>query len=206
VTRTGMVLVSGIGLVAAALLALPAQAQDATAATPPAPDAQPPGTIEPAPTTPAPVCPSATSLKQCKAACDSQFPPKPKVEAPEDASARARLAIHGWWTLGAGAALLIAGGVSGGVALHLNAELKKECPGGSCPPEQYSDLDTRDRLSVASTVLLAGGLAASVVGILLLAVFSRTPKLSDAEEVEPAAAFAPSFGPGAAGAVVEWRF
>jgi len=154
----------------------------------------------------APICPAATSLNQCKSACQIQFPAKPKVETPVDEAARARLAVHGWWTLGAGAALLIGGGIAGGVALHLDKELSTVCTGGSCPPAQHADLDTRDRLAVTSTVLFAAGVAASAVGILILAVFARTPKLSDAVEDETAAAFAPTFGPSAAGAVVAWRF
>jgi hypothetical protein len=200
VARTEVIVLCGVMLSAALLCGGKAGAQEPPPAGAPA--------LAPAPEATAPaVCPAATSLKQCTAACQAQFPPKPKVELPEDLAARARLAIHGWWALGAGAALLVAGGITGGVTLHLDNELSKECPGGSCPLSRHADLDRRDRLAVTSTVLVAGGVAASAVGILILAVFARTPKMSEDESgEEPAAAFVPALGPNAAGAAMAWRF
>lgn len=202
--RTELTVLCWVALAAAGLRSAPASAQEAAqapaeAATPPAETAP---AVEPAPA----ICPSATSLKECTAACQKQFPPKPKVELPEDYAARARLAVHGWWAVGAGAALLVAGGITGGVALHFDKELAGDCPGGSCPPARHADLDTRDRLAVTSTVLIAGGVAASAVGILILTVFSRTPKMTDPDAEQPAVAFAPAAGPGATGAVIGWRF
>jgi len=201
VARTEVTVLCGIMLSTAMLCGAPARSQEAPSADAPV-VAPTPETAEPA----APVCPAAASLSQCKATCQAQFPPKPKVETPIDAAARARLAVHGWWTLGAGAALLIGGGIAGGVALHLDKELSNVCNGGSCPPTRHADLDTRDRLAVTSTVLIAGGVAASAIGILILAVFSRTPDLSEVEEEEPSAMFTPAFGPSVAGAAVTWRF
>jgi hypothetical protein len=218
VARTEVTVLSCVALAVATLYGLPVRAQEAPSADAPAvapapeaaesvaagaADAAPTDLAEPAPPV---VCPAATSLKQCTAACSAQFPPKPKIELPEDATARARLGVHGWWALGAGVALLIGGGITGGVALHLNKELSKECESGSCPPAQHAVLDTRDRLAVTSTVLIAGGVAASAVGILILAVFARTPKMSDDEREGPAAALIPAVGPGIAGAAVAWRF
>jgi hypothetical protein len=211
VARTEVTVLSGIVLAVATLCGLPARSQEASPAdapvVAPAPiDAASAVTAEAPAAAPPAICPTATSLKQCTAACSAQFPPKPKIELPVDATARARLGVHGWWALGAGVALLIGGGITGGVALHLDKELSKECEGGSCPPAQHADLDTRDRLAVTSTVLIAGGVAASAVGILILAVFARTPKMSEDESEGPAAALVPAVGPGVAGAAVAWRF
>jgi hypothetical protein len=149
------------------------------------------------------LCAAAQNYKQCKVFCQLQFPPKVKVKTRDEKAERAKLAVHGWWALGAGVALLIGGSVTGGVALHMNGELSKKCPGGSCPPERHAELDTRDRLGVTSTVLVAGGVAASAVGILILAVFSRPPK-EDGDK--SAAAFVPSIGPNVVGATLAWRF
>ena len=148
-----------------------------------------------------PLCAAAGSYKECKILCRVQFLPmikKQKKKAEED---KAKLAVHGWWTLGAGVVLLVGGGVTGGIAIHLNKELEEKCPGGACGPAKYSDLDTRDRLAVTSTILVAGGVAASAVGILILAVFARPAKIK-ADTV----AFAPSLGPDGAGATLVWRF
>jgi hypothetical protein len=186
-----------IAVLIAAAVGAPALAQEAAASgeavTPEAP----------APPAPLPKCAEATSFKTCKAACREQFPPKPRVETRDERLDRERLAVHGWWALGTGAAFLIAGGIIGGVTLHLNGELVADCRGGVCPPSRHADLDTRDRLAVTSTVLVAAGVGASAVGILILAVFSRPPK--DGGE-QPAAAFAPIAGPQGAGAAWTWRF
>jgi hypothetical protein len=191
VTRCGWT-VLGCLVAACAALAAPARAQEATAPQPP-----PPETALVA----QPACALTTSYKTCRAACREMFPPKPKVETVDEAADRARLAIHGWWALGTGGALLVAGAVMGGVALHLNAELGDECPGGSCPPAYHSELDTRDHLAVSSTILLGAGVAASAVGILILSVFSRPPKGE-----APKTAFTPVATPGTAGATWAWRF
>jgi hypothetical protein len=180
----------------------PPQAEDA-ATDVPAGGATTDAPINAAPAMKITVCSTAKNYKECKLLCGLQFPPKIKPKKTDEAQELARLAVHGWWSLGAGVALLVGGSVAGGVALHLNKELSKECTGGSCPPERHADLDTRDRLGVTSTVLIAGGVAASAVGILILAVFSRPPK---AEGEKPAAAFVPSLGPDAVGATLAWRF
>ncbi len=148
---------------------------------------------------PAPTCDDATSKKACRAACDEKF----KKEKKEVIVVRdPRLRIHGAWALGIGGALLAAGGVTGGVALKLNGELEGQCPDGSCPPSKHGDLDTRNRLAVSSTILLASGFTFSFVAILVLAVFA--PKKTVEREV--AFAFTPVIGPDVVGTGLEWRF
>ena len=194
----GKVIVLGFVVAACAALAPPARAQET--ATPPAPVTTP----APAPAAaPQPACALATSYNTCRAACREMFPPKPKVETTAEALDRTKLRVSGWWTLGTGAALLVAGGIAGGVALHLNGELHDECPGGSCPPAYHGDLDERDRLAVSSTVLLGAGVAATAVGVLILTVFSRPPKGGTAGAT---AALSPVAAPGGGGAVWTWRF
>ncbi len=190
----GKTIVLGLVVAACAALAPPARAQEATA--PPAPVTAPAAA-------PQPTCALATSYKTCQAACREMFPPKPKVETTAEALDRAKLAVSGWWTLGTGAALLVAGGITGGVALHLNAELRGECTGGSCPPTYHADLDARDHLAVSSTVLLGAGIAAAAVGVLILTVFSRPPK---GATTGATAALTPVAAPGGGGAVWTWRF
>jgi hypothetical protein len=115
-------------------------------------------------------------------------PPKEKVEkAPvketqkveknsgEDAAqekkpgARA-LAIGGYAAAGLGAGLLVAGAVTGGLALSLSKDLEKKCAGNECPPAQHDDVDRMNAMAMASTVLLAVGGAAAATGIALIIV------------------------------------
>jgi hypothetical protein len=200
-----------VAIVAAAVLrAAPAFCQEEEAATAPpaasaeeaAPtDAEVVAVSEPPVKKGLPLCAAATSYKECKVLCRAQFLTKIKAAAAKKELDKAKLAVHGWWTLGAGVALLVGGGVTGGVAIHLNKELQGACDGGSCSPAYHADIDTRDRLAVTSTILVAGGVAASAVGVLILAVFARPAKAK-----ADAVAFAPSLGPDAAGATLAWRF
>jgi hypothetical protein len=188
----------------AAAFAPVARSQDASPAAPEAaeaPTAEPVAETPPPP--PRPACGFATSYNSCTAACREMFPPKPKVETRSEASDRAKLAVHGWWALGVGAALLVAGGATGGAALHLNSELGDACPGGSCPPERHADIDTRDRLAVSSTVLLSAGIAASAVGTLILTIFSRPPRNGGSR---PKTALSPLAAPRTTGVAWTWRF
>jgi len=90
----------------------------------------------------------------------------------EDGEPASGRAAWGWTATGVGAALMIAGGVTGGLALYKNSELRDACSDGDCLTEQqHDDVDTRDRLATSSTVLLATGAAVAVVGVLLLTVF-----------------------------------
>jgi len=115
------------------------------------------------------------------------------------------LKTWGWVTLGAGAAVAIAGGVVGGVALSLDKKLQDDCPNNVCAPSQRDDIDKRDNLGVASTVLIAAGAAVAATGAVLLIVGYKKGETND----EPGTAevsLVPSAGPGFAGAVLSGRF
>lgn len=112
------------------------------------------------------------------------------------------LNTHGWIALGIGAAALIAGGVTGGLALYLDSELESKCPEGQCPPGEHDRLDRRDALATSSTALLASGFAMAMVGLLVLTVFAPDTEEDDGGEV----ALLPLAGPRLTGAALEWRF
>lgn len=94
-------------------------------------------------------------------------PDAPAQEQPEPGS---KLPAWGWSTLGVGAALLIGGGVTGGIALSLNGDIEDNCPNGDCPPAYHDDLDKRDALAITTNVLLATGGALAATGAVLLIV------------------------------------
>jgi len=97
-----------------------------------------------------------------------------KEETSEDAGAAppVRLRAWGWAALVGGAAAVIAGGVLGGLALRLDADLAGDCPGGVCPTSRHDDLDRRDDLAGGCTALIGLGAAAALAGVLILTVFS----------------------------------
>ncbi|MCP4197613.1 MAG: hypothetical protein GY762_10740 [Proteobacteria bacterium] len=112
------------------------------------------------------------------------------------------LEIAGWATLAGGAALLIAGTVTGAMALSLNKDLKDDCRNGC--PGRGDDIDKRDNLAMSTNFLLAFGAAAAVAGsvIIIVAYADKERKAKAAQQVS----LRPIIGPQTVGAVLEWRF
>ena len=86
---------------------------------------------------------------------------------------------RGTWGLiigGVGAAGLVAGGVTGGLALGQHDALAAACPNGQCPPGKRGDVDAYELLGTLSTVgFIAGGvLAAAGVTVWLTAPKAKT--------------------------------
>jgi hypothetical protein len=116
-----------------------------------------------------------------------------------DVSDTSPVSTWGWVTLGLGGALLVGGGVTGGMAMSLDDELSEPCGDGGCPPSKHEDLDKRDALAITTNVLLAVGGTAVVAGVLMLTVF-------DGDEDEVDVGLAPAAGSGFAGVTVTGRF
>jgi len=126
---------------------------------------------------------------------------EPQPTAPEQPPAQGNtLRSAGWVTLGLGAALLIGGGVTGGLALKQNDDLDGRCDGG-CPPEFHEDNDRLKALAVTTDVLLGVGGAAAAAGIIMLIVSA-----GDESDKGGDVAVAPAGGPGFAGAAIQGRF
>lgn len=120
----------------------------------------------------------------------------PAMPAQTNRKKSAPLKMWGWASVGLGGAALIAGGITGGIALSKNSELKKKCESSGCYGTEYDSLDTRDALAVSSTVLLAAGGAIAVTGLVLLIVGHK------GEAASPPVSLMPSPG----GVVIEGRF
>jgi hypothetical protein len=76
-----------------------------------------------------------------------------------------------WVALGVGGAGLIAGGITGGLALGAHSNLQNKCGGGSgtCPPSAQSDVDSYNTFGAISTVgFVVGGVGAAAGVVLLL--------------------------------------
>lgn len=113
--------------------------------------------VAPAPESGAKAAPApATAPAQTEVATSS---PPPPPAAPNHTAA-----YVAW---GVGAAGLATGGVLGFLTLQKHNDLKDQCPGGVCPPEQQSDLDSAKKLGNISTVAFAVGGAGVVLGTVL---------------------------------------
>jgi len=104
--------------------------------------------------------------------------PEPDAPAEADTTSPNPRVVWGWTAVGVGAAVLIAGAVTGGMALSKNADIKDNCDGGDCLPAWHGEVDKRDRLALATDVLLPTGAAVAVVGVLLLTVFKGEEKVA----------------------------
>lgn len=86
----------------------------------------------------------------------------------EDTSGSSGLKVWGWVTLGAGAAVLIAGGVVGGLALSQSGKLEEACPDGNCSPARGGEVDALGSMALTADILIGVGAAAAVAGVVLL--------------------------------------
>lgn len=125
--------------------------------------------------------------------------PGPQQPAPEQAAAPSSSgrSILPWIAFGVGGVGLGLGAVTGILALGKHSDLSKACTGGTCGPDQQSNLDSYHTLGMLSTVgfIVAGVGAAAGVTLLVL-----QPKATpDAAPAAPAARLV--VGPGSIGAV-----
>jgi hypothetical protein len=125
--------------------------------------------------------------------------PGPAKSPPEEPvpAGHGALWTGGWAVTGIGAALLVAGGITGGLALSAGNQLESDYPDG-VPRADEDKVDRMDRLAVATNVLLGVGGAAVVAGVVLLVL--------DDGPGESAVILTPAAGPGFAGAALTGRF
>lgn len=103
----------------------------------------------------------------------------PQPAGPEDqgsASTGDTLRLVGFIALGVGAAGLIVGGVTGGLAIGKHGDLTDACgDDGQCPTDQQANLDDFNTFGTVSTVgFIAGGVLAAAGLVLVLVAPSDT--------------------------------
>ena len=103
-------------------------------------------------------------------------------------------ALIGWVSAGAGAVFLIAGGVTGGLALARNSKLKDRCADKQCDQKDKDYSMGRDLLAISSNVAIGIGAAAAVTGVVLL-VLSKRSKDHEGDDSEATVSVAPSVFP-----------
>jgi len=117
------------------------------------------------------------------------------------ASPTKKLTIAGWTLTGSGAALLIGGAITGGLAMGKDSDLSKQCEGSSCPGNSDGDIKSLDNLAMVTNLLLGVGAAAAITGAVLLIVAAKKEKKQAAE-----LALTPVWSPNFGGLAIEGRF
>jgi hypothetical protein len=115
---------------------------------------------------------------------------------------RSGLRVGGWVLVGIGGAMLVAGAVTGAMALRLDGDLYDDCPDGHCADDRQSDIDRLGALSAVTDVMLFAGGAVAVTGAVLLIADAVKNK----ESADGAVSVSPAIGAGFGGAFVEGRF
>lgn len=113
-------------------------------------------------------------------------------EAPPDSSG---LSPWVWVGFGVGGAGLIAGTITGALALQTTSVLSEECPNQVCSSDLEADVDKGVILSHVSTIGFAVGVAGVGVGVVALLLSS-----SDDDETAATLGVEPLVGPGLVGA------
>lgn len=107
----------------------------------------------------------------------------------------------GYVLIGVGAAGIVAGGITGGMALQKKSNL--DCPDNHCAGTQKDDLDSAKSLALVSTLGFAVGIPAVAVGTVLLLTSSSSEKKAAKQQPRHFAA-KPYFGATSAGVVGEF--
>ncbi len=130
----------------------------------------------------------------------AQKPPPQEPAPPAEKDEPRWLIPGGYITLGLGAAVLISGSVTGGTALSINSDLKKECENELCPADQGSDLKKMNAMATATNVLIGVGSIATATGVVMLVIGYHRQKGSADNIV-----LTPIVGPNLAGVAVSGR-
>ncbi|HEX3774747.1 MAG TPA: hypothetical protein VHV51_09805 [Polyangiaceae bacterium] len=97
----------------------------------------------------------ASTLLDTSAPAPSEAPPKRKPTL-------------AYVAIGVGGAGILAGGISGILAMSKHSQLSKACPGGACPNDQSDNLDSYHTLATVSDIGFAIGIPIAATGVALL--------------------------------------
>jgi len=98
------------------------------------------------------------------------LPEPAPVQAEPNMVARgpAPLRVGGWVLVGVAGALLVSGGITGGLALSMDRDLADRCDGIDCSGADWTDAQKMRSLGVATDVMLGVGGALAIAGVVML--------------------------------------
>jgi hypothetical protein len=155
---------------------------------------------------PLPASPADEPSSAVEPVGDATEEPAPDPLPQESANEAPPLVTAGWVMAGIGAAALIGGVITGGVAMSRQSDLEDRCPDKHCQDEGDRDLlDGVDNLAVATDVLLAVGAAVAATGVIMIVV-GRKHETEAGPDPDAEVGFAPVVGPRSGGFAITGRF
>lgn len=121
--------------------------------------------------------------------------PTPTPEPGGEEAGGSVLGPVGWTLVGLGGAGLIAGAVTGGLALDRNSTLEAGCTNMQCPPDLHDDVDSFNLLRTMSTATFIAGGVLAATGLTLVIVDATTGGEETAETPPPSAQLKLRAGP-----------
>jgi hypothetical protein len=121
--------------------------------------------------------PAAAPVKGDEAAGETAQPVPVAPPAPaQDEDGGKGKRVWTWVFLGAGAAIVAGGGITGGISMSREKDLKSDCVDKQCPESREGDADSIRAMNLTADILYGVGAAAIVTGIVLAFVEPRVKK------------------------------
>lgn len=142
-------------------------------------------------------------IAQLRSHAESGPPPEGEPDTPPDERPEAGSSddgmgvVPGLVVLGGSAAVGVIALVTGIVAHSAYTDLEAMCPGGVCPVESQSDIDSGQTMAVVSTIMTGVAIAGGIAGAVLLVLGATSDGADDAQVTA---------GPGDVGGGVRVRF
>lgn len=130
-------------------------------------------------------------------------PPPPDERPSEQPSSGSGTRMVGFVTIGVGGAAIVAGAVTGGIAMAKRESIEG-CEGTRCPPSAAGDVGAYNDLRTISSVCFIGGAVLAATGVVLVLVAPKSGAPSAALR-EPSLSLSPWVGGGTAGLFLEAR-
>lgn len=146
---------------------------------------------------------AAAAVVAAPVAATGSAPPQPTEDRPAGKSSGSTTKTLGFVAIGVGGAAIVAGAVTGGIAMAKRDSIDG-CEGTRCPPSARSDVAAYNDLRTISSACFIGGGVLAATGIVLVIAAPKSSS-SKAARSEPSLTLAPWVGAGTAGLFLEGR-
>jgi len=125
---------------------------------------------------PAPAAAATPAAKTEVAKTETAQPTEPVAAPPKGETGDKKGRVWTWVALGAGAAIVAGGAITGGISMRREKDLESKCEDKLCPEKYEGDADSIRAMNLTADILYGVGAAAIITGIVLFFVEPRGEK------------------------------